>query len=302
VQKIKIRLPATLTHFGPSLDTFGLAVGLYTHIELSSRSDNQLIVETDGEGAGHYPLAIRHPVMQGVSRFFQHLEKTQLGLNIKVKNEIPIGCGLGAESAFTVAGIIGANNIMDNIYTRQKLIPLSATFAPHQDSAIASFIGGLASSLTHNDTVIYRALPITPFRLIIAVPELRNFKPDDSPELVAMPDMRHNLRRTALLEKALADGDLELLTHTLEDPIDQPLIRAEIPDFAHVTEVAKQSGALDITTTGRGQAMVFFAEDNKLKGLEKSIRQAFSNLDTKASVMTVPVDTQGVVISIMQSA
>jgi len=302
VQKIKIRLPATLSHFGPSLDTFGLAVGLYTHIELSPRSDNQLIVDTEGEGAGHYPLAIRHPVVQGVSRFFQHLEKTQLGLHIKVKNDIPIGCGLGAESAFTVAGIIGANNIMDNIYTRQKLIPLSARFAPHQDSAIASFIGGLATSFTYDDKITYRALPITPFRLIIAIPEIRNFKPDDSPELVAMPDMQHNIRRTALLQKALADGDLELLAHTLFDPVDQPLIRTEIPDLAHVAEVAKQAGALAVTTTGRRRAMVFFADDNHLKELEKVIQQAFSNLDTQANVMTVPIDTQGVVISIMQSA
>lgn len=301
MQKIKIRLPATLTHFGPSLDTFGLAIGLYTNIEMSSRSDNQLIVETEGEGAGYYPLAIRHPVVRGASRMFQHLEKTQLGLHIKVKNDIPIDCGLNVETAFLIAGIIGANYIMGNVYTRKDLIPLVADFAPHPDSAIASFIGGLATSLTFNDALIYQSSPITPFRLIVAIPDIRKFKVDDSPELVSASDMRTNLRRTALLQQALAQGDLHLLAKSLEDPIDQPLIRNGNPDFAHVAEIARREGALAITTSGRGSAMVFFAKDN-LSQLESAIQQAFSNLDTPASVMTVPIDTQGVVISIMQSA
>jgi len=301
VQKIKVRLPATLTHFGASLDTMGLAIGLYTHVDLSPRSDNQLIVEAEGEGAGHYPLAIRHPVVQGISRFFQHIEKTQLGLHIKIKNDIPIGYGLGAESAFMVAGVIGANNIMGNLYTRDKLIPLFAQFAPHQDGAIASFIGGLATSLTHNDTVIHRTLPTTPFRMIIATPKIRKFSVNDTPELVAMSDMRHNLRRTTLMQKAFADGDLDLLVNTLDDPIDQPLIQDKISGFAHVAEVARLAGAIGTTTTGRGSTMVCFAHDN-LPRIEEVMIQAFKNLDIEATVMTVPVDTQGVVISVMQSA
>jgi len=301
VQKIKIRLPATLTNFGPSLDNLALAVGLYTHVELSPRSDNQLIVETEGEGAGHYALGLQHPVVLGISRFFQHLETTQLGIHIKIKNEIPIHSGLGAETALMVAGIIGANNLMDNLYDRKQLIPLSAKLAPHQDGAIASFIGGLATSIRVEEEIIYRALPITPFRMILAIPEIKNFKVANSPDLVAMKDMRHNLRRTTMLQQALADGDLALLMHTLNDPIDQPLIQAGNSDFAHVAEITRLAGALGATTTGRGSTMIFFAQDNLLN-LVEVIEQAFQNLDIKAQVLTVPVDTQGVVISVMQSA
>jgi homoserine kinase len=300
VQKIKIRLPATLTNFGPSLDNLSLAVGLYTHVELSPRSDQQLIVETEGEGAGQYALGLRHPVFLGISRFFQHMETTQLGIHIKIKNEIPINHGLGAETAFMVAGIIGANNLMGNIYNRDQLIPLSAKLVTHQDGAIASFIGGLATSIKVDNHIIYRALPITPFRLILAIPKIKKFKVDNSPDLVAMKDMRHNLRQTAMLQQAFAEGDLELLVQTLEDPIDQPLIQAGISGFAHVAEIARLAGALGVTTTGRGSTMVFFAHDN-LPHLVEVINQAFLNLDITAQVLTVPVDTQGVVLSVMKS-
>lgn len=301
MQKIKIRLPATLTNFGPSLDSLGLAIGLHTHVELSPRSDHQLIVETEGEGAGHYALGLRHPVVLGISRFFQELETTLLGIHIKIKNDIPINCGLGAETAFMVAGIIGANNLMGNLYNREQLIPLSAKLVPHQDGAIASFIGGLATSICVDNDIVYRALPITPFRLILAIPEIKKFKVDNSPDLVAMKDMQHNLRLTAMLQQAFAEGDLDLLVQTLKDPIDQPLVQAGMSGFAHIAEIARLAGALGVTTTGRGSTMVFFADDN-LPRLVEVIKQAFRNLDMSAQVLTVPVDTQGVVISFMQSA
>jgi hypothetical protein len=46
--------------------------------------------------------------------------------------------------------------------------------------------------------------------------------------------------------------------------------------------------------------MVFFAHDN-LPHLVEVINQAFLNLDITAQVLTVPVDTQGVVLSVMKS-
>lgn len=301
MQKIKIRLPATLTHFGPALDTLGLAIGLYTHVELSPRSDNQLIVEPEGEGAGHWALGLRHPVVLGISRFFQHLQQTQLGVHIKINNDIPIQSGLGAETAFMVAGIIGANNLMGNIYNRQQLIPLCAQLTSHQDGAIASVIGGLATSIKINDMTIFRALPVTPFHMILAIPQIDEFKVDHSPDLVAMKDVRHNLRHTAMLQQALAEGDIKLLVKTLQEPIEQPIIRSSITGFTHVAEVARLAGALGSTTTGRGSTMIIFAED-QLPRLVEVIEQAFKNLDLEAKVLTVPVDTQGVVISVMQSA
>ena len=301
MQKIKIRLPATLTHFGPNLDSLGLAIGLYTHVELSPRTDNQLIVEPTGEGAGQYVLGLRHPVVLGISRFFQHIEKSKLGIHIKVNNEIPIHCGLGAETAFMVAGIIGANNLMGNIYNRDQLVKLSAKLVPHQDGAVASFIGGLATSIQVGENIVYRALPISPFRVILAIPEINNFKVDASPDLIAIKDLRHNIRYSAMLQKALADGDLELLAHNLNDPIDQPLIESKISGLTHIKEITMRAGALGITTTGRGSGIVVFAKDN-LSDIIEVIEEAFENLNMKGKVLEVPVDTQGVVISMMQSA
>ncbi|MDQ7035448.1 MAG: hypothetical protein Q9P01_11600 [Anaerolineae bacterium] len=79
MQKIKIRLAATLTDFSPGLRSLGLAISLYTHVEMIPRDDDQLIVETEGKGAGYYALGLRHPVVLGMIRVFQRLERTLLG-------------------------------------------------------------------------------------------------------------------------------------------------------------------------------------------------------------------------------
>lgn len=301
MQKIKIRLPATLTNFGPSLDSLGLAIGLYTHVDISPRSDDKIIVETDGEGSGFYALGLTHPVVLGMGRFFQQLEKTQVGVHIKIKNEIPIGCGLGAETAFRVAGIIGANNLMGNLYRREQLIGLSAQLCDHADGAVASFVGGLATSLDLNETSIYRSIPIQPFHMIVAIPEIENGTEQQLPERVSIDQLQTNLRQTSFLLHALSMGDLNLLSKVVNDPIQQPLIQSAISGFAHVAEVARLAGALGVTTTGKGTTMVFFA-DQHLERIMEVIESAFANLDIKAKVLRVPVDTQGVVISFMQTA
>lgn len=301
MQKIKIRLPATLTNFGPALDSLGLAIGLYTHVEFTPRSDEKLLVETEGEGAGEYALGLRHPVVRSMSRFFQQLEGAPLGVHIKIKNEIPIACGLGAETAFQVAGVIGANNLMNNLFKREQLIHLSAKFSSHADGAIASFVGGLSASYQIGENIIYRSLPVQPFQVILAIPEINNYSPPPNPERLLTADAQANLRKTALLIDALRTGDLALMAQVLGDDIQQASVASRIPGYAHIAEVARLAGALTTSTAGKGPAMVFLAKKDHHRIIE-IIETAFANLNIKGRVLIVPVDTQGVVISMMQSA
>jgi len=73
---VTVRLPATMTRFGPGIRALGLAVGLYTTVEISERADNQLIVDATGEGAGHYSTGLRHPVTLALMRIFQQVQLT----------------------------------------------------------------------------------------------------------------------------------------------------------------------------------------------------------------------------------
>lgn len=301
MQKIKIRLPGTLTNFGPGISSLGLAIGLYVHVDITPRNDHQLIVDTSGEGSGYYAIGLRHPVVLGMMRVFQQLERAPLGIHIRIDSQIPPNSGLGTETAFMCAGIIAANNLMGNPYNRHQIIEFAARHTHNPPAAIAAIVGGLtASFLDDEEQLYYRHLPIQPFRLIVAIPQLDKFKRPAKIERVPLDDAKANLQRLPLLLEAFRTGDMKLLSRVIDDKLHVPFITANITGYAHISEMVRVAGALAITTSGDGPVMVIFA-DKGYERITEVIEIAFKNIGVPVQVWTLPIDTQGVVISMMQS-
>lgn len=302
MQKIKIRLPATLTDFGVGIGHFGLAIGLYTQVELSPRDDERLVVEPYGEGAGEFALALRHPVVLAMMRLFQREERAPLGITLKIHNDIPLNVGLGAEVAFTVAGVLGANNLLGNLYRREELVRLACNISQRPANAITAMLGGLTCyTLTSAEELRYHNLDLTAFKVILAVPKLENYAPPPYPISAPMPAVLQTLSRLPFFLHAFKQGDPRLLAETLDDPLYTNIVSKGIAGFAHVSEVARLAGALGVMTSGGGTAMVFLAHRAHDR-IAEVVEAAFKNLDISARVQVVPLDTQGVVISMMQSS
>ena len=301
MRKVTVRLPATMTSIGPGIRALGLAVGLYTTVEISERADNQLIVDATGEGAGHYSTGLRHPVTLALMRIFQQMERAPLGIHIRVTNNVPVGSGLGAEAAFWVAGIVGANNLLGRSLSRKDILELSARLCPHPDNAVSALLGGLTSSVSGDDGLIYRSLPATSFPLVIVLPHLEDYPANASiPDSVPWDDAVHNLSRLPLLLEGFRTGDLQLIVQMLGDRLVTPRLLGRIPGYQHVRETARLAGALGIMISGSGPALVAFAPRDHNQIAEAMVA-AFENAGVKARAWVVPVDTQGVVISAMQS-
>lgn len=300
MRKVTVRLPATITGIGPGIAGLGLAIGLYATIEISERRDHQLIVDTQGEGAGHYSLGLRHPVTLAMMRVFQRLERSAPGVHIRIRNQIPVESGLGAEAAFWVAGIIGANNLLGQGLSRAEILQLSATLVPEPDNAIGALLGSLTSSIMVDDAPIYRSLPVTALPMVIVAPQIEDY-PDSVeplPESIPLADVRHNISRLPLLLDGFRTGDLKLISHVLDDRIGNPRLR--IPGYSHVRETARLAGALAVTICSDGPALVALAETGHQQ-IADAMVAAFDNAGTLAQSWVVPIDTQGVVISVMQS-
>lgn len=301
--KVKITLPATITNLGPGLHSLGLAIGLYTTVEISRRDDDQLIVEAEGEGAGRYGMGLRHPTALAMMRLFQKQENAILGLNIKIVNHIPLSSGLGAEAAFWVAGAIGANNLMNGLYNRSQILEQTALMSQLPSQVVTSIMGGLTASFISGEHVIYRALPASSLQVIIALPDLKNYNAESGkvkPDRVPLNDALFNLSRVPLLVDALRIGDLKLIGQLMDDRLHIPYLKSQITGFDHASEMARRAGALAVSLSGEGPALVAFAESNH-KLIATTLELAFENSGIKARTWVVPVDTQGVVISVAGS-
>ncbi len=299
MRKIKIRLPAFFTGMGAGLHSIHLALSLYTTVEISARDDTELIVETEGEGAGDYPLALQHPVVLAMMRIFQRLEKAPAGFYVRVENNIPLQSGLGAEAVFMTAGVIGANNLMNNVFSRDESFDILAQILGRED-ALASVLGGLVSATRTEQGLIHRSLPLTPFKLIIALPELATYQRPHYPERVLVQDALHDHKRLPLMLEALRAGDLPFLMQVLSDRLYTPHVTSAITGYQHVTNIAKLAGALGAIPCGGGPAIAFFAETQHNR-IAEAIEAAFDNLNITARTWVIPVDTQGIVLSVAQS-
>lgn len=301
MQRIKITLPATLTDFGPGLSSLGLALRLHATVEVRPREDEQLTVEMRGEGADAYPLSLRHPVLLAMMRVFQQHNRAPMGMTIRIHNQIPLIRGLGAQTAFTVAGAMAADNLLGISVSRDEIMQLAVQVGARPDGAITTMLGGLTASLTREDgQLVYRTLPIKPFEMVFVLPEIENFSYPTTPETVPLNDVLQNIRQIPLLIEALRTGDMQQLVLSLEDHIFARELKAQIPGYGHAVEVARRAGAGAITLCG-GPGMLIFAERNQRK-IAEAVELAFINVGLKVRSWVLPVDTQGVVISVAQSA
>ncbi len=297
--KVKITLPASITNLGPGLGSLGLAIGLYTTIEISLRDDQRLVVDTEGEGTGGYGIGLRHPVALAMMRIFQRQERAVLGVNVKVHNQIPINSGLGAEAAFWVAGVIGANNILSAGYRRAELTSLAAQISGFASQAITSIMGGLTASFMNADGPVYRALPVQSLQVVVVLPELERYQSEIigvKPERVPLTDALFNLSRVPLLVEALRIGDLNLIGQLLDDRLHVPYLKSYVKGYDDIVEAAKEAGALAVSLSGDGPAMIAFARDNHDE-IAARMEMTFSQFGMTARSWIVPIDTQGVIIS-----
>jgi len=302
MRKVRITLPAALTNLGPGIGTLGLALGLHTTVEISERADNQLIVDTEGEGAGRYSTGLRHPVTLALIRIFQKLERAPTGIHIKINNQIPLNSGLGAEAAFLVAGVIGANNLLGGAFTREQLLEFAAQISKKPDSVMASLLGGLTTGILNDDKLIYKTIPVKSLRVVVALPELDDYPARSlAPERVPLTDALYNLQRLPLLIEALRAGDMKLIGKVLDDKLNTPFLTPRIFGYKQAAEIARRAGALAVTLSGDGPALIAFAESNH-SPIAEAMVAAFESVGVKSRSWVLPIDTQGVVISVVQSA
>lgn len=298
MRKAKVTVPAVCTNLGPGVESLGLALGLHLNATLIERSDTRVVIDSHGEGASELTPDAYHPVMYAAIRVFQKLEDSPLGLRIDVENKIPLKSGLGAEAAMAVAGLVGANNLMGTPLQQNELIALGAELLDRPDGVIAALLGGLTISASGNGDFLYRRVDVGSLRVVIVLPEVEGYDPEviGRPDEVALVDAVYNLGRQALVADALRTNDFDLLGKALDDRLLRPRMEAHIPALIPAIEAAKEAGAVAVTVSGEGPALLIFALYNHYR-IADAVQAVFDEHDVMSRAWTLPVDTQGVVIT-----
>ncbi len=298
MRKAKVTVPAVSTNLGPGVESLSLALALHVTATFVERSDTRLVIETVGEGSADLTPDCLHPVMYAAVRVFQRLEDAPLGLRLVVRNNIPLGAGLGAEAAMTVAGLVGANNLMDMALSRADLIAMGAEIVGRPDAVVAAMLGGLTLCGSGEQGVLHRRVEVGTIRVVVVVPQIAGGGAGaiTAPEEVALADAVYNLGRLGLVVDALREGDFELLGRALDDRLLTPHVGKAIPGFEAAVKAAREAGAVGVSVCGRGPALLAFALYNHRR-VASAMEAAFAVQGLAARSWTLAVDTQGVVVS-----
>lgn len=290
---IKIMIPATSANLGAGFDSLGLAVNLYNYV-LMEESDTVDISTSDGSKV---PKTERNLVYSSAKKLFEKCGKSLTGLKLIQENNIPITRGLGSSSACIIAGLYGANIMLDSPLNTDELVNLAAKLEGHPDNTTPALLGGIVTAVCDNGRVywvkqeIYRHLD---FYAIVPDFELSTKKARAClPETVTHTDARYNLSRAALFSASLLQGKYENIRIAVGDKLHQPYRMKLIANSDSVFDKTYALGAYATYISGAGPTiMSIVSSENKV--FENEMQRYLNTTGLKKwKLYKLSIDNQG---------
>ncbi|WP_174549615.1 homoserine kinase [Nocardiopsis trehalosi] len=259
---VRVRTPATSANLGPGFDALGLALGLYDEIEAVARDDGRVRVTVDGEGAGEVPLDGTHLVVRALRRAFDAAGVPFTGVDLRCRNAVPHGRGLGSSASAIVggaaAGLALAAGGAEHV-DRDRLFALAADIEGHPDNVAPCVYGGLTVAWRGAAGWAARRVPVSSrLRPVVCVPEERLSTEAARgllPEVVPHGDAAFTAGRAALLVAAVS-GQPELLLEATEDRLHERYRAPAMPASARLIRDLRELDGLPAVVSGAGPTVL----------------------------------------------
>ncbi len=273
--------PASSANLGPGFDTLAMALDLRCHVTAVPADE-----WTVHHAGPHVPEG--NDVVLAAA-----MATTHQPLSLVVRNDIPIGKGLGSSAAAMAAGAGAAVRAVGGDVIRDRIFDAVAGMEGHPDNAAAAVFGGLVSVTTSGKVVPLEFA--SHLEVVVAVPEerlstslARSVLTDQVDRDVAV----RTLRRLAALVQGLRTGDANALGSAGGDEFHE-IPRANLNFFAEsLMAAALDAGALHVCWSGAGPSILALTDSDRREPVVTAMRGA---LGDKGVVLTPRVDAQGLI-------
>ena len=299
-RKATARIPASTTNLGPGFDVLGLALQLYSTITLETTStDTQVVIS--GVDADKIPSTPEHIAFQAVAHVFKESgTKLRLeNLKLSIENGIPAIRGLGGSGTAIIGGLLTANVLCGNPFSRSELLNFATALEGHPDNVAASLHGGLVISAQEGTQIHTIQLECPPaLHVVLAIPDFPLSTQEARrilPEQINFSDAIYNMSRSALLIGSIATGKLEMLPIAMKDRLHQPYRSKLIPGFDDVVTAATTAGALSVALSGAGPTIAAYCLTN-MKEVGNQMAKAFKKHNVACQIRPLGIDRDGAVV------
>lgn len=262
---IKVRVPATSANMGPGFDSIGIALNIYNVFAFKEIDE--------GLKFNGFPVEFcnkNNIVYQSMMKCFNKAGYKPKGLEISsIKQDIPISRGLGSSSSCIVGGVVGANRIMGDKFSKQELLEMAVEIEGHPDNVAPALLGEMIIAIYDENKVYYEKIKVHDgIKFMSVVPDFKLSTSDARevlPKEISLKDGVYNVGRAALLVAVMANGNFDLLKYACSDCFHEKYRSKFIKGFEEVKNKVLEVGALGSYLSGAGPTIMALAKKDNDK-------------------------------------
>lgn len=258
----EVRVPATSANLGPGFDALGMALSIY--LECRFRPSEQLEIRPSGRDAEMISSGPDNLIWQTALQVAEHAGRPMPMIELEVRNDIPIGKGLGSSAAALVAGVVIADEILGLGWDRHKILDEAARIEGHPDNVAAAVLGSIVASAIDSEGITRAVRMQLPARYGVAVIVPDFILPTSQaravlPQTFSRADAVFNIQRSALLIAAMLTQTTDAFHEALMDRLHQPYRAPLVPGLSEMLEL-RTDGLLGCALSGAGPSVLVFYE------------------------------------------
>ncbi len=301
--KATARVPASTTNLGPGFDVLGLALQLYSSVSLEE-IDTGTQIEVVGVDVDKLAPNENNIAYRAAKLVFDRSGYKPTGLRLVLTNGIPAIRGLGGSGTAILGGLLTANAVCNEPFSRSELLDFAAEFEGHPDNVAASLLGGLVISMMQGNHVDSIRLDCSAdLRVVVAIPDFSLSTKAARrvlPQTVDFADAIHNVSRSSMLVAAIATGRLEMLPLAMADRLHQPYRIPLIPGFEDVAKSAMDAGALSVALSGAGPSIAAYCAAST-DGVALNMSRAFQRHQISCDMKVLSIDSTGATVQTLET-
>ncbi len=299
-QKVIVDVPSTTANLGPGFDCLGAALGLNNRFVMQRIEGNgerfELIIE--GPEGSHLRGGPDNLVYRAAQRVWKAAGLEPVGLEARVRLAVPPARGLGSSATAIVAGLVGANALMGDPLSKEKLLELAIDIEGHPDNVVPSLLGGLcmtAKALSKRWRVI-RCEWSESVKAVVAIPSIRlstNEARRAMPKSISVSDAVINLGAITLLLQGLRTGNGDLITDGMHDKLHEPYRWRLIKGGLEVRDAAIKAGAWGCAISGAGPSVIALCPEEKGNLVSQAMMKTWEGFGVTSRAPLLSLQTEG---------
>lgn len=295
MKPLQIKVPATTANLGPGYDLIGCALSLANQFDFQIAE--QLSVEFNGPRAKdcHFKLDSDSLIWKAFARVYQECGQVAPFFHLSQSVSIPPARGLGSSSSAIIAGLIAANNWLNQALSTDEVLRLATILEGHPDNVAPALLGGCV--LNHPDGSWTQIPFAKPFHWIVCIPDFELTTQQARsvvPQQVTLSDAIHNMAYLANLVLGLSLNDHELIRKGLQDTLHQPYRKTLVPGMPQVIQAAIKAGALGAVLSGAGPTLLALSTQDPGK-IGQTMCETWGEFKIQAEFVSCVIDPQGAI-------